>query len=175
MNLKRNEKINISIRSILIGLSLFLVGCEDTLQDSPPFVQYDMRLPIDENGYYHMIMDRNNWQTLHRVSGSIQNDLGAVMNERVQWESNLMWYLGDTLGYVVKRGLTDDLEYVSYDTVYVTGFNGMEVPTSNIASYSNSDGEINNMIAPVQTMVGDTMKLTANWSDGSLDFYIVLD
>ena len=81
MNLKRNEKINISIRSILIGLSLFLVGCEDTLQDSPPFVQYDMRLPIDENGYYHMTMDRNNWQTLRRVSGSIQKDLGGVMNE----------------------------------------------------------------------------------------------
>jgi hypothetical protein len=24
-------------------------------------------------------------------------------------------------------------------------------------------------------MVGDTMKLTADWYDGSLDFYIVLD
>ena len=175
MNLKRNERINISIRSILIGISLFLVGCEDTLQDSPPFVQYDMRLPIDENGYYHMTMDRNNWQTLHRVSGSIQNDLGAVMNERVQWESNLMWYLGDTLGYVVKRGLTDDLEYVSYDTVYVTGFNGMEVPTSNIASYSNSDGEINNMIAPVKSMIGDTLKLTAYYDDSWEIFNIVLD
>ena len=83
MNFKRNEIINISIRSILIGISLFLVGCEDTLQDSPPFVQYDMRLPIDGNGYYHLEMDRNNWQTIHRVSGSIQNDLGAVMKERV--------------------------------------------------------------------------------------------
>jgi len=35
----------------------------------------------------------------------------------------------------------------------------MEVPTSNQASYSNADGEVNNMIAPVQIMAGDTMTL----------------
>ena len=38
------------------------------------------------------------------------------------WESNLYWELGDTLGYYIHRDLTDDLEYVSYDTTYVTGF-----------------------------------------------------
>jgi len=175
MNLKNRKKIDTLIKSILIGISLFLVGCEDTLQDSPPIIQYDMRLPIDGNGYYHINMDRNNWQTIHRVSGSITDDFGAVMNERVQWRSNLYWYLGDTLGYVVKRGLTDDLEYVSYDTVYVTGFNGMEVPTSNMASYSNSDGEINNMIAPVKSMIGDTLILTAYYDDSWESFNIVLD
>ena len=173
--LRNNKRINILIRNILIGISLFLVGCEDTIQDSPPIIQYDMRLPIDDNGYYHLEMNRGSWQTIHRVSGSISDDFGAVMNEKVYWESDLMWYLGDTLGYVVKRGLTDNLEYVSYDTVYVTGFNGMEVPTSNKTSFSNSRGELNNMIAPVQTMVGDTMKLTANWHDGNMDFYIVLE
>jgi hypothetical protein len=51
----------------------------------------------------------------------------------------------------------------------------MEVATSNIISYSNSNGEINNMIAPVRSMVGDTMKLTARWYDGKKDFYIILD
>ena len=173
--MSNKERISRLVRNILIVGSIFLIGCEDNLNE--PFIMYewDARLPMDENGYYHMTMDRNNWQTLHRVSGSIQNDLGAVMNERVQWESNLMWYLGDTLGYVVKRGLTDDLEYVSYDTVYVTGFNGMEVPTSNIASYSNSDGEINNMIAPVKSMIGDTLKLTAYYDDNWESFNIVLD
>ena len=35
----------------------------------------------------------------------------------------------------------------------------MEVPTINCCSYSNSDGEVNTMIAPVQTMVGDTMTI----------------
>ena len=47
----------------------------------------------------------------------------------VNWESNLYWVLGDTLGYIVKSGYTDGIVYVSYDTVYVTGFMGEEVRT----------------------------------------------
>jgi hypothetical protein len=68
-----------------------------------------------------------------------------------------------------------NLQYVNYDTTYLTQFSGMEVATSNMISYSNSNGEINNMIAPVRSMVGDTMKLTARWYDGKKDFYIILD
>ena len=51
----------------------------------------------------------------------------------------------------------------------------MEVPTSNHISYSNSNGEINNMIAPVRSMIGDTMKLSYNTSDTQNHIYIVLD
>jgi hypothetical protein len=166
------------IKNILIGISvLFLIGCEDTYEEykQEATLTFDMRLPEDVNGYYHLKLNRNKWQTLHRISGSIREDEFGLENFWIDWESNLYWYIGDTLGYVVKRGLDTNLNYVSYDTVYVTGFNGEEVPTTNKTSFSNSRGEINNMIAPVQTMVGDTMKLTANWSDGSLDFYIVLD
>ena len=87
---------------------------------------------------------------------------------KVVWSSNLYWYLGDTLGYIVHEGLTDDLIYVSYDTSYITGFNGMEVPTSNQASYSNAEGEVNNMIAPVRSMIGDTM--TVFWRFSGNDY-----
>ena len=52
------------------------------------------------------------------------------------------------------------------DTSYIIGFDGFEVPTSNSISYSNSSGEINNMIAPVRTMAGDTLTLTWYYSDG---------
>ena len=45
---------------------------------------------------------------------------------------------------------------MSYDTTYITGFEGWEVPIVNGASYSNEDGEVNTMIAPVRSMVGDT-------------------
>jgi hypothetical protein len=55
------------------------------------------------------------------------------------------------------------------------GFNGQEVPTSNMISYSNSKGEVNNMIAPVRSMIGDTMRLTASWFDNSENFYIILE
>jgi hypothetical protein len=57
----------------------------------------------------------------------------------------------------------------------MVGFNGMEVPTSNMVSYSNSNGELNNMIAPVQSMIGDTLTLTAIWYSSEKNFKIVLD
>ena len=176
----RGEKVIRSVKRILIGSFLLFIGCSNPLKDNDrndefATIKFDMRLPEDSNGYYHLTVNQDSWQTLHRVSGSITQDGYGVENFRIEWESNLYWYLGDTLGYVVKRGLNWNLQYVSYDTVYITGFTGHEVPTSNQVSLSNRGGEFNNMIAPVKSMVGDTMKLTADWYDGSLDFYIVLD
>jgi len=171
--LKTNAERLIKKITIIIG-SLLFISCGDTPELTYE-IAFDMRLNADDNGYYHLTLDRNKWQTLHRVSGSVANTQYRMENFWVEWESNLYWYIGDTLGYVVKRGLTDDLVYVNYDTTYVTWFNGYEVPTSNQMSYSNSEGLFHNMIAPVQSMVGDTMRLTAYWYDGSKDFYIVLD
>jgi hypothetical protein len=139
------------------------------------------RLDVDENGYYHLTLDRVHWQTIHRVSGHLNYSDGSPAElVKVSWASDLYWILGDTLGYIVHEGLTDDLIYVSYDTTYITGFYGMEVPTSNQASYSNADGEVNNMIAPVQIMVGDTMILSWQYFDNEYDLIegnigIVLD
>ena len=172
-------KINVekTVKTIIaIIVSFLFISCED----SPEFIyeiDFDMRLSKDTNGYYHLTIDRNNWQTLHRVTGSIKysENMLDVENFWVEWESNLYWYIGDTLGYVVSRGLDMNLQYVNYDTTYLTQFNGLEVPTSNQMSYSNYNGTFHNMIAPVNSMMGDTMKLTAYWYDGSRDFYIVLD
>ena len=80
-----------------------------------------------------------------------------------------------TLGYIVKRNFDSQGQYVSYDTIYLTQFTGMEVATTNQVSLSNGKGEINNMIAPVKSMIGDTMRLTADWYMDSANFYIVLD
>ena len=162
--------------TITVLVSLLFISCESpTSSDEFADLSFDMRLTQDTNGYYHLTLDRNNWQTLHRVSGSIVKDGYGVENFRVEWESDLYWIIGDTLGYIVSRGLNMNLEYVSYDTTYLTQFNGLEVPTSNMVSFSNSTGEFNNMIAPVRSMIGDTMKLTADWYDSYTSFYIVLD
>ena len=169
-------KLKSLIKNLILSVSVVLIGCGNPLSsENDVFIDWDMRLPIDENGYYHLTLDTEKWQTIHRVSGSVTDGIDVVDLYKGNWKSNLYWYLGDTLGYVVKRDLTDDLEYVSYDTVYVTGFNGMEVPTSNMASYSNSDGEINNMIAPIKTMKGDTLRLTAYYESGFKTFGIVLE
>ena len=161
--------------NLLIGiiLSFLLISCEDN--NNHHELSFDLRLTEDGRGYHHLTLDKNNWQTLHKVTGSIRDEGFGVENFWIEWESNLYWYIGDTLGYVVRRGLNMNLQYVNYDTTYLTQFSGMEVATSNVISYSNSNGELNNMIAPVQSMVGDTMKLTARWYDGKKDFYIILD
>jgi len=163
---KVNE-IKVLIRNIVIGSFLIIVGCDTRVGPDYDelFFDVDARLSLDENGYYHLVMERDSWQTLHRISGSVYTEEEPAELIRFNWYSSHYWYIGDTLGYVVSFGLTDDLEYVSYDTNYVTWFNGSEVPTTNCCSYSNSDGEVNNMIAPVQSMIGDTMIIGYRWSD----------
>jgi hypothetical protein len=163
---KVNE-IKVLIRNIVVGSFLIIVGCDTRVGPDYDelFFDVDARLSLDENGYYHLVMERDSWQTLHRISGSVYTEEEPAELIRFNWYSSHYWYIGDTLGYIVSFGLTDDLEYVSYDTNYVTWFNGSEVPTTNCCSYSNSDGEVNNMIAPVQSMIGDTMTIGYRWSD----------
>ena len=165
-------------------LFLLLFGCSDSVALEPIEpdvirVELNPRLNVDDNGYYHLELG-DNWQTLHRLSGTAYINDVPLEVLRVNWESSHYWYLGGTLGYVVNRYLTDDGIYVAVDTSYVIGFNGMEVPTINPASYSNSDGEVNTMIAPVQSMVGDTMTIRMYFWNNEYEiidevFYIVLN
>ncbi len=167
-------------------LFLLLFGCSDSVSSfesvEPDVIRVELnpRLNVDDNGFYHLPLDMSSWQTLHRLSGTAYINDVPLEVLKVHWESSHYWYLGDTLGYIVNRYLTDDGIYVSVDTSYVVGFNGMEVPTINPASYSNSDGEVNTMIAPVQSMVGDTMTIRMYFWNNKYEiidevFYIVLN
>ena len=62
------------------------------------------------------------------------------------------------------------MTYVSIDTSYIIGFEGFEVPTINSSSYSNADGEVNTMFAPVWTMRYDTVHVSVGYFDNSYDF-----
>ena len=172
----KEEKLK---RVLSLLLSLVIFGCDGENSLSSETTEYkvtvDVRLPVDTNGYYHLTLERDKWQTLHRVSGTVSSDGYAVENFWVEWESNLYWYLGDTLGYVINRNFNNNGLYVSVDTSYIVGFDGMEVPTTNIISYSNRYGEINNMIAPVRSMIGDTLVLTAIWYNSEKSVEIVLE
>ena len=165
-------------------LFLLLFGCSDSIAFEPVEpdvirVELNPRLNVDDNGYYHLELS-NNWQTLHRLSGTAYINDVPLEVLRVQWESSHYWYLGDTLGYIVNRYLTENGVYVSVDTSYVIGFNGMEVPTINPASYSNAEGEVNTMFAPVRTMKSDTVTIRMYFWNNDYkivdeSFYIVLD
>lgn len=173
------EKLTKRIVPVLI--SFLLITCDTSLtpnrweSDGYGDLVFDMRLSRDTNGFYHLVLDRDNWQTLHRVSASVTENGKGIENFRIDWDASHYWYIGDTLGYIVKRNFDSQGQYVSYDTIYLTQFTGMEVATTNQVSLSNSKGEINNMIAPVKSMIGDTMRLTAGWYTGMANFYIVLD
>ena len=69
----------------------------------------------------------------------------------IRFASNLFWQLNDTLGYFIERGLTDNVEYVAYDTSYITGGGHHDlVPTTNISSMTDNHGVTSNWIAPVR-------------------------
>ena len=173
-------------------LLILFIGCSDSTSVFEPKEPDVIRIELDyglnseyplskdDNGYYHMTLG-NNWQTTQRISGTAYINDVPLEVLRVEWESDLFWYLGDTLGYIVNRNFNDDGMYVSVDTSYVTGFSGMEVPTINCCSYSNSYGEVNTMIAPVKTMRGDTATIFYGWYDDWKDeeiigeFYVIFD
>ena len=175
------------MKNSLLILILILFGCESNplgMSDDWPEgdinIILDTQLEQDENGYYHMELSDESWQTLHRISGTAYVDGEPLESFPVHWESSHYWLIGDTLGYVVNQGLTDDLVYVSYDTTYVTWFDGFEVNTINEASYSNGIGEINTMFAPVQTMSSDSVTIRLYYTNYyneliEQDFKIILE
>ena len=177
------------MKNSLLILVLILFGCEsnplgmsDNWPDGDIEIVLDPRLEQDENGYYHLELSDESWQTIHRISGQVSPVDASHQLATVYWESSHYWYIGDTLGYVIaNHGLSDDLIYVAYDTTYLDWFSGFEVPVVNGASYSREDGEVNTMFAPVQSMKGDTVTVYFgyhdNWTydDTFGEFYIVLD
>ena len=176
----------------MVNRNLFLfcmvfISCADLIPNEEDktsiYVYINPRLPQDENGFFHLTLNRNKWQTIHRFSGLVtdedDNPLDVV---RFEWSSNLYWVLGDTLGYIIKRGLTDEMVYVNYDTIPITGFEGHIVPTINPACYSNSKGEFSQMSGFVRNMVGDTAEISITYGlrevseeTNQINFSVVLD
>lgn len=119
----------------------------------------DGRLPQDANGYYHLQLNPNTNQTTHRVTGTIKNTSEPI---KVEWESNLYWWLwkNETVARITKTYInqfTGQLTYVNLPPL--TNWRDVLIPTCNAASYSGTGGEINTMIAPVNKMRGDTLRL----------------
>ena len=166
----------------LIASLFLIVGCSFPDQYYEPItVELNPRLEIDDNGFYHLPLDMGSWQTLHRFSGIVyESDIPKEV-QKVYWDASHYWFIGDTLGYAYKRGITDDFEYVYYDSTAITWFEGFEVPIVNGASYSREDGEVNTMIAPVRSMKGDTATIYYgyhdNWTydDTYGEFYVIFD
>ena len=168
-----------------------LLSCTDMNMDDeiPPLsfrLAWEMGvqpLIMDGNGYLHMTINPSSWQTIKTLYGYVTR-VGSEEGVNVikfGWASSHYWVLGDTLGYIIDVGLDDGFQYVYYDTTYIVGFSGHEVPCVNSASYSREDGLVNTVIAPVKTMQGDTIMvywgMHDNWRLEEIygEFQIILD
>ena len=130
---------------LLLSLVVFasLVSCsveDDLLELQQPTLEIDGRLIMDSNGYYHLELSQDTNQTIHTVSGTVGNTLNIQEPMKVEWESNLEWVHQDML-----------------------------VDVTNCCSYV-MDGTVMNVIAPIRTMVGDTLILT-----GTIREHIISD
>ena len=127
---------------VVLLLLSSLMSCsveDDILVLEQPTLEIDGRLPIDDNGYYHLELNQNTNQTIHTISGTV-DDYYSNEPLKVSWDSNLNW-----------------------------SYHGENVSTSNQSSYV-VDGKVHNVIAPINTMVGDTLILT-----GTIREYLVTD
>ncbi len=149
---------------ITLSIFSFFIGCEDNSLEPITF-ELNSGLFKDSNGYYHMNLDTNSVQTLHRLSGRVLRNGEPVNVIKFAWASNMYWIINDDFGYVIQNTGSEELWYVGYDTTHITWFSGWEVPIVNGSSYSREDGEVNTMLAPVRSMRGDTATIYYGYHD----------
>ena len=71
-----------------------------------PTLELDARLPIDNNGYYHLQLNPNSNQTIHRISGKVLNTTEPT---KVSWWSNLTWmYSGEVVPTINESSYVSD-------------------------------------------------------------------
>lgn len=162
---------------VLLLSSCSVETTEEIEERYTPKLSIDGRLPIDENGFYHLVLDSTKNQTIHRISGKVLNTLEPT---KISWESNLYWWLkkGDTVANITKT-------YINYFTGEVTYVNlpplqnwkDVLVPTINSASYVDDNGNINTMIAPIYRMKNDTLVVTCEVNEWNIiqEIKIVLE
>lgn len=158
----------------------------DGLNDDPRF-----QLSKNIDGYYELNLDRSNNQTIQRITGvllrngkTIEDSWSGTQPKMVNWESNLYWWLleGETVTNITKTYLnlfTGELVYVNLPPIL--NWSDVIVPTINKSSYTDEKtGIVNTVIAPIQEMVGDTMKIKMTYThsitqkeDGSKFFEII--
>lgn len=95
----------------LILLMILAASCTTPTEDDffgEPLLELDGRLPMDSNGYYHLVLNPNTNQTIHTIGGNVSNIYEPT---KIDWESNLSWeYNGELVptinsaSYVQKDG-----------------------------------------------------------------------
>lgn len=178
------------LTGLLIGIGLImLVSCEDNIiEPIPPTYQLTIdslltedgkqSIERDSNGYYLLDLEptSDTKQTIRRITGRVLKDSSEpTPPEVIDWESSHTWVTGTDNGYYVRRVINALGQWVIVDTNYINIPSGLIVPTINPTSISGDVGEINTMIAPIYSMRGDTMIVTAKlWTPYNKTYYDTL-
>lgn len=154
-----------NLNEIVLGsLLLFFIGCESPHE------------PVDDNhGTIYVTVEYipeidlgSNWQTLYTMWGVAESNDMDITYTRVEWESDMFWHITDNSGYF-RLDCRECEEGTWYDedgtTSRDTFSEHVYVPVTNQVSLVREDGEFNNVLAPVQSMVGQHMWLW--WSISS--------
>tara|TARA_B110000503_G_C7070732_1_gene380752 strand:- start:8 stop:694 length:687 start_codon:yes stop_codon:yes gene_type:complete len=167
---------------LLFSLIFFIISCtkNDIITDNGEGITInfidglndDSRFQLSKNidGYYELNLDRSKNQTIQRITGvllrngkPIEDSWSGFQPKMVNWESNLYWWLfeGETVANITKTYLnlfTGELVYVNLPPLL--NWEDVIVQTINKSSYTDEKtGIFNTVIAPIQEMVGDTMKI----------------
>ena len=143
------------------GISIdFLEG----LNDNPNF-----SLLRNSSGFYELSLDTTKNQTIQRITGVLlKNGMPLDKPEKIEFKSNLYWWLmeGDTIAnitYTYINEFTGELSYVNLPPLI--NWKDELIPTINSSSYTDSKtGVFNTVIAPIKEMIGDTMKISAEYN-----------
>ena len=142
------------MKRILILILIITISCDDTEYFEFPEINYkfdmDGRTFIDNNGYYHLIIDPSETQqTLHRFGAKITNI------DKWGLPSQVIWYCDD---------------FWSIDFFNSTA----NVPIINGTSYADSLlDSVYCVMAPVGSMIGDTVEIkgTAFFEEGDISLH----
>jgi len=179
MGEKLNRLLDLLILIGVIVIMVITLSCtkEELYTEQIPTLELDGRLPMDENGYYHLKLNPTTNQTIHRITGKVLN---TTQPTKVSWHSNLYWWIlkGQSVVNITKTYInyfTGELTYVNLPPL--TNWQNVMVPTINGSSYVNDKNEINTIIAPIFDMRYDTLRVKSTINEWNIiqEIKIVLE
>ena len=151
------------LKNVSVSLLLLIaIGCEDDPIGPGDFPDDNINVLVSMPLIERIELNDYSWQTLVTIYGNLESDDIDVEFMRVEWDSDMFWLIYDTTGYFradcrgcvsgtwySSDGSTEDMQY---------DFHTM-APVTNQVSLADSGGEFGNVLAPVRSMIGESMWL----------------
>jgi hypothetical protein len=143
----------------------------DGLNDDPKY-----QLKKDQNGYYYYTLIKNGnpyQQNIQRITAQILRNNKPVYTVLdgpyipLTWSNNLFYWsrIGDTVAQITKRYFNPLLgQYQYINLPPLINWQDVILPTINNSSIADQNtGLVNTVIAPISSMVGDTMIVNVSY------------